>query len=114
MVDIPYCEAGEHIIAEVDATRNLRGRLAQIFYKIPAVNMEVVLADGRIIERRIFFEVWQNGVIVDSLPVTNEDFAAIMSGSHGNKVKSMRFTGSGLAYYSDDMNLTFKKIRIQE
>ena len=114
VVDIPYCEAGEHIIAEVDATRNLRGRLAQIFYKIPAVNMEVVLADGRIIERRIFFEVWQNGVIVDSLPVTNEDFAAIMSGSHGNKVKSMRFTGSGLAYYSDDMNLTFKKIRIQE
>ena len=111
-VNIPKCEHGEHIIVEMNSERNLRGKLAQIFYKIPEVTMTVTFADGNTTTKRVILEVWQNGVIIDSLPNTDKDFAAIMTDDAGiNRVVNISFGGAGLKYYAEDMKMTFKKVK---
>ncbi len=112
-IALPQAEPGEHLVLTVDARRTLWGRLAQLFYKIPEVTMTAEFDDGETVTRRVFFEVWENGVLADALPVTDEDFRAIMAGSPRRRVRRLRFGGEGLSCYQDEMTITLTRLRTE-
>ncbi|MBQ7516063.1 MAG: hypothetical protein IJS96_07240 [Schwartzia sp.] len=110
---LPRTEDGQRLLMTVDARRNLKGRLAQIFYKIPEITLTVEYDTGETVTRRVFFEVWENGVIIDALPVTDDDFRAIMDGRPRRRVRRLRFGGEGLSCYRDEMTVTLTKLEMK-
>ncbi len=112
-VFLPRVENGDRLLMTVDARRSLKGRLAQLFYKIPEITMTAEFDTGETETRRVFFEVWENGVVIDALPVTDDDFRAIMAGRPRRRVRRLRFSGEGLSCYRDEMTVTLTKLEMK-
>lgn len=109
-------ESSSHILIKVDADLSLKGNLAKLLYRIPEVNMDAVLNDGSVYHQRIILNVWQNPVMIDVIPKEKSDFVKIMDDTidDGRKVKEIRFSGEGLAYYKDNIKITFSSVDLNK
>lgn len=95
-------------VMSVDMLLNLKGRLAKVFYKIPAVDMQINFADGRTLTKRVIMDNLTADTLINPLPYDSDSFSEFMSGNYSsNRVKSIRFTGRGRSYYSDNAKITF-------
>ena len=101
--------ASEHVEMRLDAELNILGKLAKIFYKIPAVYMEAELDNGDHIRKRVFLDVWNNRVLIDTIPNDNAAFMQIFQGKPVARVKSIRFSGAGLKYYKKDIEVELSR-----
>lgn len=113
-VNLPRLEPDEHLILKIDAANNFYGTWAKLFYKIPAIFMQVELDDGRQYERRIILPVWENGVMIDLLPIDNEEFLSLINTGQGHRVKNLRFKGEGLNFYQADFDITLTTISAKQ
>lgn len=96
------------VMLKLEADLSIKGKLAKIFYKIPEVNMDVVLSDGTVMHHRILLDVLRNPVRIDAIPSEPADFVKIMDDAPDiRKVREIRFSGNGLKYYKDRMKITF-------
>lgn len=98
-------------IMNADMKLNLMGKIMKTFYKIPAVLMTAEFKDGRVITKRVLPDVLRNDTIISSLILDDNDFLCFMNGDlSAGKVKSIKFTGDGIKYYSDEIAITFREL----
>ena len=101
--------AGEHVEMRLDAELNVLGKLAKLFYKIPAVYMEAELDNGDHIRKRVFLDVWKNRVLIDTIPNDHAVFMQIFQGESAVRVKAIRFSGPGLKYYKKNIEVELSR-----
>ncbi|MBQ7221417.1 MAG: hypothetical protein IJS28_10595 [Synergistaceae bacterium] len=110
VISIPATD--QHCLMKVNMPLSLTGQLAKIFWNVPAVMMDAEFSDGRRISKRILPDVMSNYTLISNLALDDASFAAIMNGDLNiNRVKSIRFSGDGLKYYSSEVSITFSELR---
>lgn len=96
---------------KIYAKYNLRGKLAKLFWKLPEVNMNVVYSDGSQVSRRVLLDMFSDGVELGFLPKDPNSFVDIMQNKVNlPRVRSIYFSGSGVKYYDDNIEVKFFNI----
>ena len=104
-------EAQSLIAMKLDVKLSFLGKLAKIFFRIPRVDMIIEYSDGRKSTGRVLIETLGNQAIISNVILNDEDFTRFMDGDKNTgKVKSLKLTGDGLKYYSDEIAITFTEL----
>lgn len=97
----PYSDT----VYKVDAELTLWGKLVNLFWKIPEVNMTVTYVDKGIVTKRVILDNFSGGV--DLTHAFNDEGMLELylngTGPTNSAVTSVQFTGEGLQYYKDEM-----------
>ena len=81
----------------------MRGKIASLFWKIPAVTAKIEFEDGTSEEGRVILENLSGGIPVKALPSSYGEIIDLLNKPDisSKKVKSISFGGDGIRYYRD-------------
>lgn len=78
-VDLPHTDGDGWMWAQIDVRPTLAGRIAAALYKPPALQLDLLLADGSRREFRFLADSSRAGFLLSPVVMTTEDFAALGS-----------------------------------
>ena len=108
---IPVPEVKQHCVMNLDMHLNLLGQAVKILWQVPPVEMEIEFLNGEKVVKRVLPAVLANNTLISSVPIDDESFTAFMNGDMNiNRVKSIRFLGDGLKYFSQNITVTFSEL----
>lgn len=85
---------------KIKANLSVLGKLVNLFWKIPEVNMQVVYKDGHIENHRVLLNCFSEGVYVKSIVCNEDTFVDAVNGEGKlSNVDTITFSGEGLKYY---------------
>ena len=109
IISVP--EVKQHCVMKLDMPLNLLGQAAKVFWKVPPVEMEIEFRNGEKVIKRVLPTVLANNTLISSVPLDDESFTALMNGDMNiNRVKSIRFLGDGLKFFSQNITVTFSEL----
>jgi hypothetical protein len=88
----------------------LRGKLAKIFFRIPAIYGQIRYADGRLVTQRLVPDTAVNGLLVNYLPTNGIDFLGLFQHRAHLQGKAFRLLGEGLRYYQPQADIHWLRI----
>lgn len=90
-------------VISISAEKNVRGKIASLFWKIPAVTAKIEFEDGTSEEGRVILENLSGGIPVKALPSSYGEIIDLLNKPDisSKKVKSISFGGDGIRYYRD-------------
>lgn len=112
-ITLPEAKGRVFITAEMEL--NLRGRIARLFYQVPAVNLKAAFTSGLVVDGRCIPENLRSKTLISFLPLPfelEETAAFLRSGHEPDRVKQIALGGPGLAYYRRTMKVTLYEDRI--
>lgn len=99
----------------IDASLNTIGKLVNLFWKIPEVDMTVKYKDGHEEKHRVLLECLSGGVYVKSVAYNEDSFVNIVNGNGElSEVDSIMFDGEGMKYYKNSMSITLYETQYEE
>lgn len=105
VIEIPH--NNQLIYAKIYLKQNPIGHLAQLFYRIPPVHLNLQSIDSQIYEFRLMPETISSGIPISSIPVNLEETWCVFEGCQQNKFVSFHLTGQGLLFYQDQIQIEF-------
>jgi len=115
MQEITLPEAKGRVFITAEMELNLRGRIARLFYQVPAVNLKAAFTSGLVVDGRCIPENLRSKTLISFLPLPfelEETAAFLRSGHEPDRVKQIALGGPGLAYYRRTMKVTLYEDRI--
>ena len=92
---------------KVDAELSMLGKIAKLFWKIPEVDMNVEYTSGKSETHRILLDNLSAGVDLSSIVYDTNSFVDYVNFEGKlSKVKSISFSGVGLKFYKDKLEIT--------
>lgn len=108
-IDIPV--SNNPIIVKMHMKLNFIGRLANIFFRLPEVKMELLMESGSRLDARIIPDTLQDGLLVNFLPMELKEVKMLIQESKINHVTDkIRIHGEGVKYYQNKIIVEFYKI----
>jgi len=102
---------------QLDIKPTLLGRAVSALFRLPQVQIEITLENGRSFRKRVIPKMAETVFIVSPYLASGSDFVSLAAGlDNGSKVKSVKLYTEGTAYWqsSFDVHLTRVKLRPQE
>lgn len=95
--------ATDYDVISISTEKNLRGKIASLFWKTPEVTAKIEFEDGSSEEGRVILENLQGGIPVNALPSSLGEVIDILNKPDAchKKIKSISFGGDGIKYYKD-------------
>lgn len=93
------------LFAHPDLALKPLGHLAKFAYRIPALYLELLFADGRIRRHRLVADTASEGLLVSQLPAGLAEFAALEEGVHLAAPVRLRVVGSATRYYRNSVTV---------
>lgn len=91
---------------KIQANLSIWGKLVNLFWKIPEVNMEVVYTDGHKEKHRILLDNLSEGMYVNSIVYDEDTFVdAVNYDGILSQVDYITFSGQGLKYYDNTITI---------
>lgn len=109
--EIPVPDEARLYAVSIQARLSRSGQLAKLLYRIPPLYLEMEYADGSTSSGRILLDVLQNdAVLINSL--RQQDVISALTGQPPENPTSIRLTGGGLQYYSDQITVSFSAVSV--
>ncbi|MCH2173023.1 hypothetical protein MK489_19770 [Myxococcota bacterium] len=96
------------LFGELEMQPTMRGRIQQALFRVPPVRIEVVYADGEQSVHRIIPDTARNGFLLNFLPRSTRDAAALFRGTGRNRVVRFRIGGPGASLYLPEFDVAWK------
>lgn len=94
--------------AKIYANPSTLGKLINVIWKIPEVNIRITYADGTIREGRVLMDNLSNGITVNGLPYDYDTlYGALLSDGAHCRIQSVSFFGAGLKFYADTLSVEY-------
>lgn len=107
-------DSNELITAKIKMELNFIGKVVKFLFKIPEVQMQVQLDDGKTINKRVIVENLENDTLINVLPLNPAELFSLLNGdTNYRKVKSIKFNGKGLWLYKSKMQISFGEEKIE-
>ncbi|HWQ75297.1 MAG TPA: hypothetical protein VN441_08285 [Syntrophomonas sp.] len=107
-VEIPKSE--NPVRLTVSAKTNLLGQIANLFYHLPAIYLNLVYENGTVITGRTIVDNLENGFVINYFPNGQASMVEYLTfGQTGSKVKGFYFSGKAWkAFYQNNITVTFE------
>jgi hypothetical protein len=106
-VDLPRTD--RLLFAEIDLRLTLRGRIREALFRVEPVSIEVAYADGHRETHRLVPATARNGLLMNFLPTSLDDWAGLYLGSSRSRVARFRIGGTGALVYEPGFVVTWKE-----
>jgi hypothetical protein len=105
-VDVPRTDL--LLFAEIELRLTLRGRIREALFRVEPVSIEIVYADGHRETHRLVPATARNGLLMNFLPTSLDDWAGLYLGSSRSRVARFRIGGTGALVYEPGFVVTWK------
>jgi hypothetical protein len=98
------------VLASVELRTDLDGRLAQLFWRIAPVYLDLRYADGSVRMVRILPSTAAQGMLVNRPPFTLRAFLRLLDGRWPPAAVSMRVHGPGTGSFDEEFRVTWREL----
>ncbi|HEY0179048.1 MAG TPA: hypothetical protein VGC30_05390 [Dokdonella sp.] len=110
-IEVPAADAP--VWAAIELRPTLLGRLVAQLFRLPRVELELSLDDGRTLVHRYVPAMGRDGFLLSPYLGTNDDVVALVAGvDRGARVRRLRVLAPGLGLWRTQCEVTFSALRL--